>query len=550
MRPGWPALFLALLLTDSLLGAVPPPPENERWLTVNAGDFVVYSSGSPGQTSKIAAELVRLQNAVAKAAGLSVRPPRPIEVYIFRDEEGFAPIRDALFLRRSAGVSGAVLQSSRGCLVLLQADAAPAANRVVFHEVTHQLLRNAAPSLPLWVHEGVAEYFSTFRGKERDVNVGIPVTTHLELLRSGKRMTPAQLAAVDATSGELNESRREGLFYAESWLRAHSAFDRGTPLPALDTAEPAAGYAPKPRSYATEEIAIDAMPMPRADVLRVLGQLLTNSEETLGDAESRFSEAIALDPKNALAVAGLAEVHELRGQTAAATLAFEKAIALGAPASAIARYGTFLLERKDVVKARQIFERAAQLDPALPAAQAGLGEVYLRSEGDPSPGIAPLEKALALAPGLERAALALAELYGRSGRRADAQRVFDHYLRSSANPETFRLGRESILFADLKRADDLLAAGKDEEAKALIRTVQAKTTSPRLKAHLDGILQKRMSIDQQLEIAQSAIAKADAGNFAEAVRILDELLPAIEDADFKRRVQSLRDDFAAKSSHK
>jgi tetratricopeptide (TPR) repeat protein len=211
------------------------------------------------------------------------------------------------------------------------------------------------------------------------------------------------------------------------------------------------------------------------------------------------------------------------------------------------RYGNALLDRKDVVKAKEMFERAVKLDPTLPTAYAGIAEAHARSEGDLAPGITAAEKALSLAPGIERTALTLAELYGRSGRRDDAQRIFDRHLRTSSNGDSLRLGREAILLADLKRANDLIASGKDAEAKALMRSVQAKTTNPRLKTHLDNVLQARMTIDQQLEAAQSAIARADAGKFAEAVKMLDELLPKIDDADFKRRVQTLRDEFARKA---
>ena len=523
------------------------PPLNEKWLSVTLDGFRVYSNGSPGQTEKIAAELLRLKDAVTKATGLSVRPPMPIDVYIFRDEQLFAPIRDAMFLRRSAGITGAFFNSARGSFMLLQADAAPAANRVIFHEVTHQLVRNAAPSLPLWVHEGVAEYFSTFRGKDPDVNVGIPVSAHLEQLRSGKRMTLAQLAAVDAASPDMNEAKREGLLYAEAWLRVHEGIEKGAQLSALSSQGATAGYVPKPRSYRTDEIRIETRPMTRPEVLRALGHLLSYPQESLVDAETFLREAIRLDPKNPEAYTSLAEVHEIRGQSADATAMFEKAILLTPSASVLVRYGNVLLDRKDVVKAKEMFERAVRLDPALPAGHAGIGEVYVRSEGDVTPGIAALEKAIALAPGLERAALNLAELYGRSGRRADAERIFDQQLRTSSNADTLRLGREAVLLADLKRANDLIAAGKDDEAKGLMRSVQAKTSNPRLKAHLDQVLQARMTIDQQLEVAQSAIARADAGKFAEAVKMLDELLPKIEDADFKRRVQTLRDEFAKKA---
>ncbi len=95
-------------------------------------------------------------------------------------------------------------------------------SQVVFHEYTHLLLRNATPSIPVWLNEGLAEYYSTYAlaASGRRADIGRPVPRHVALLR--ERVIPiAQLIAVDQSSELYNEGERRSIFYAESWALTH-----------------------------------------------------------------------------------------------------------------------------------------------------------------------------------------------------------------------------------------------------------------------------------------------------------------------------------------
>ena len=94
--------------------------------------------------------------------------------------------------------------------------------RIVFHEYTHLLLRNATPSIPVWLNEGLAEYYSTYalaaNGKRADI--GRPIGRHVALLR--ERFLPlAQLIGVERSSELYNEGERQSIFYAEAWALTH-----------------------------------------------------------------------------------------------------------------------------------------------------------------------------------------------------------------------------------------------------------------------------------------------------------------------------------------
>src|SRR6185295_16956219 len=80
---------------------------------------------------------------------------------------------------------------------------------IVFHEYTHLLVRNAVRSVPIWLNEGLAEYYSTFAltsgGKAAEI--GRPIVPHVRLLR--ERYLPlSELITVGLSSQLYDEGLR------------------------------------------------------------------------------------------------------------------------------------------------------------------------------------------------------------------------------------------------------------------------------------------------------------------------------------------------------
>jgi hypothetical protein len=103
---------------------------------------------------------------------------------------------------------------------------------VVFHEYSHLLVGTAVRSIPIWLNEGLAEYYSTFSLKSggKGANIGLAIPRHVQLLR--QRFIPlSQLLAVDQSSELYNEGERRSIFYAESWALTHYLM---TELPSPD----------------------------------------------------------------------------------------------------------------------------------------------------------------------------------------------------------------------------------------------------------------------------------------------------------------------------
>jgi tetratricopeptide (TPR) repeat protein len=69
--------------------------------------------------------------------------------------------------------------------------------------------------------EGMAEVYSTFQTAGSTARIANPIPYHLQTLQHNRLMPLKELFSVVHDSPEYNETRRQGVFYAESWLLTH-----------------------------------------------------------------------------------------------------------------------------------------------------------------------------------------------------------------------------------------------------------------------------------------------------------------------------------------
>src|SRR5262249_18394878 len=93
---------------------------------------------------------------------------------------------------------------------------------ITYHEYTHLLVRNAVRTLPVWLNEGLAEYYSTYRLIEsgKAAVIGRAMADHVLLLRH-RYLPIVELIEVGQSSPMYNEGERRSIFYAESWALTH-----------------------------------------------------------------------------------------------------------------------------------------------------------------------------------------------------------------------------------------------------------------------------------------------------------------------------------------
>lgn len=562
------ALLLALLGGVGGLRVAALPSERDAWIEARTAHFRIWSDAGEGHAREAGTNLEQLRAALAQIDPAMVEGDgRPTYMYLFKNRFAMAPYT-LIYNGKPETVAGYFMTRPLANYLVMDGDVRGPAERVVYHEYLHHLLHGRFLRLPLWLDEGLAEYFSSFRAVDGEARFGLPIEEHIRWLRQNNLIPVRQLFAIDLQSKDYHEGVRQGVFYAESWALTHylmlggnparrsqlhqlasllqtgmpqeSAFARafGGDYEALDhdlrayVGRSELAYERLTLKSAAETTAAAVTPLARADVLYRLGDLLLTVDPPRSSAAAgeHFRAALAADPRHALAVAGMGELQEEASQPREARLDYERAVALLAQAPATppadAAFVHLLLGRLLVEEAHRTsgegqaaandaatraaaeLAQATGLAPAFGEAWELLGVSHL-SMVPPSAAeaVTALETAHRLLPARPDVALNLALAFGAAGDRKHAETLLESARLQGASPSDLQRASESLLLADHAAAVKLANAGDAPGAAQILERIAAAT-------HDDEL---RRTVLDQLELLHRSIARkafVDAYNHA------------------------------------
>jgi tetratricopeptide (TPR) repeat protein len=218
----WKRTALFPLLLAAALAPARDKPEN--WLEVRSEHFTVVTNANEKTGRRIADQFERMRSVfhVAFPYG-SNDNGSPITVLAIKDEKDFRALEPPAFLAKGQlKLGGLFLQTPDKNYVLMRVDAEgehPYA--VIYHEYTHFLLSKAAEWMPLWLNEGLAQFYENTDIHEKDVALGQASPGNILLLRQNGLLPLATLFTVDASSPYYHEENKGSIFYAESWALTH-----------------------------------------------------------------------------------------------------------------------------------------------------------------------------------------------------------------------------------------------------------------------------------------------------------------------------------------
>jgi len=192
------------------------------WFETRTAHFHIYSCGASPAVFKLAARLEQFSRAYGWLAGTQALGSPPIAVVAFPDRDALKPFLP-LYAGQPANLAAFFKHGSDENLIVLSLPTGETDEDdlpVIFHEYSHLLFRHNDQFWPLWLKEGMAEVYSTFATEGGGVSIAGPIPRHLELLRETPLLPLRELFAVTHDSPQYNESSRQGIFYAESWLLA------------------------------------------------------------------------------------------------------------------------------------------------------------------------------------------------------------------------------------------------------------------------------------------------------------------------------------------
>ena len=223
-----PRLSVALALCLLIFGSAKPSRTfgvKENWTKAISANFVVISDSSENEARKVAMMLEQFRYAASLILPRAkIKAPVPTKVFLFRSHGSFHPFKPKYKGKIQNNVNGYFFGDGDHSFVALTTDAGGGqAYEVIFHEYQHFILSNNLPNAPLWLDEGLAEYYSAFepRHEGREVLLGRAVGRHVLALRKAAPMPLQKLFDINHKSPEYNEANKAGLFYAQSWALVH-----------------------------------------------------------------------------------------------------------------------------------------------------------------------------------------------------------------------------------------------------------------------------------------------------------------------------------------
>jgi tetratricopeptide (TPR) repeat protein len=359
----------------------------------------------------------------------------------------------------------------------------------IYHQYVHAVLSANCAELPLWLEEGLAEYYSVFHIEDGKAYVGYRINHHIAWLRNKPLIPLAELLAIDRSSDEYSEEDRRGIFYAESWLLTHmlvterpngraqveayaellregvdrdTAFTRAFHTTYEELEKQLKKYIrSRSHHYSVFRLSTNIVrntkisEMTRTEVLFRLGDLLSSGiSERFEFAEEHFSAALRLDEGYGPAVAGLGFLDEIAGRNEDALAHYERAAALAPDdyrinlllgrglargLSNAASHGARVVQLE---RARMFLQRAADMRPALVEPWAELGFTYLSDSQNIDSGIEALERAMELQPKRSDVGISLTTLYVTRGSAAEANSVVARMAAAGVEPDALAKARE------------------------------------------------------------------------------------------------------------
>jgi len=370
-------LVIAFAVSVFAGGAVRTPllagPKTETWTQVTSPHFMVVTNASAKDGRRVATQFEQARNVFLTLFRNSrADAGEPIRVLATKDEAAFKVLLPQYYEEKGHMHPQGVFQAGqeRNYVVLRLDSTAESAFQILYHEYTHFLLQLNYGQLPIWVGEGLAEFFGHMRIGAKEVVFGQPIVPDVLLLQMTKWIPMNELFAARHDSPYYNEANKASIFYAQSWALTHYLMLGGTRSMSVTQ------YI---RLLVNEHMdQVEAAHRAFGDPAALTKELQTYV------SQGRFREGFISAP------ASLTEAEfPARELTQAESLAVR---------------GDFLVYSQRPKEARPLLEEAVQLDPKLAAPHESLGVLELNGGGDQ----AGAAKEFALAVALDsRSALAL-----------------------------------------------------------------------------------------------------------------------------------------------
>lgn len=431
--------FIACVLSFLSCCGAASAAKRQIWVEVRTPNFIIISNAGDKNAVKSALQFEQIRALFRQSLTFASQAHTPqITVLVVKNEDSMRQLLPEYWAKGHAHLGGIFFSRLDQFYAAVQLDA-PGDNpyEAFYHEYYHSLSLPYFPGMPLWLAEGLAEFYGNTHITGDKAYMGEPSAPLLAELQQNGFIPLDVLFRVDHSSPYYNEQNRTSKFYAESWALTHylllgdkgahhqllfnylAAFDHGaTPEEAIKAFGNLADLQRGLQNYITRvdfaELIAPAPPKIAASDMAVRELSDAEIDAELGGFEAArgnfeqatplLQDAVRLDPKFSLAYQNLALLNFFQGQRDKALSALSQAITLD-PKDGVARYlrayltvanGGFVTPGDQV---EDDLREAISANPNFAPASALLA-VYLSTSSDKLPEALTLaERAVTLEPG-------------------------------------------------------------------------------------------------------------------------------------------------------
>jgi tetratricopeptide (TPR) repeat protein len=335
-----------------------------HWLQIHTAHFTVITDSSQRQARHIAGQLERMQAIFSKLIPAArADTGAPIVVLALKDRNGFRALEPPDYLGKGKlDLAGYFMPAQDKSYILLRLDTeGEHPFSTVYHEYTHYITRHAT-FIPLWLNEGLAEFYQNTDIYDKEVLLGQPSVDDILYLRQQQILPLTTLLTIDHSSPYYHDEQKGSVFYSESWALTHylEITDYKTKKDrihdylvnledhqdSITAAQNAFGDLKKleselhgyiidgnyetfrfPLAITADEASfkVDPLPTPDADAIRA--DVLVDNQRS-EDAQALLDSVLKSDPNNALAHESEGLLHFRQHDLPAARKSYGEAVAL------------------------------------------------------------------------------------------------------------------------------------------------------------------------------------------------------------------------------
>lgn len=217
MKRSWLALsFLALFAAVC--------PAESAPLSITSPHFTLVTDAGERQGRQVLDHFEHMRWTFQRLfPSLKVDPPEPMVLIAVRSGKEFQALEPSEYQAKGQlTLAGYFLSSPDKHYILLRTDTEdrhPYAT--VLHEYTHLQMRAGGDWLPLWLNEGLAEFYQNTEFHDKQVVIGEPSPDDILFLREHSLIPLATLLRVDHCSPYYHDENKGTIFYSESWALTH-----------------------------------------------------------------------------------------------------------------------------------------------------------------------------------------------------------------------------------------------------------------------------------------------------------------------------------------